>query len=85
MEPEASLTCSQDATTGPYPGPDAPSPHLPHPRSPRSILILSSHLRLRFPCGHFSSGFPTKILYTFLTFQMPAIRPTHVIVFDFSS
>jgi len=25
MEPEGSLTCSQEPTTGPYPGPDASS------------------------------------------------------------
>ena len=35
----------------------------PHPTSWRSILILSSHLLLGFPCGPFPSGFPTKTLY----------------------
>jgi hypothetical protein len=30
----------------------------PHPTSPRSILILSTHLRLGLPGGLFSAGFP---------------------------
>jgi hypothetical protein len=36
-----------------------------HPVSPRSNLILSTHLRLRLPSGLFLSVFPTKILYAF--------------------
>ena len=35
-----------------------------NPTSLRSILTLSSHLRLGLPSGLFPSGFPTSILYT---------------------
>jgi hypothetical protein len=37
-----------------------------HPISLRSILILSTQLRLGLPSGLFPSGFPTNILYAFL-------------------
>ena len=36
----------------------------PYPTSLRSILILSTHLRLGLPSGLFPSSFPTKTLYT---------------------
>ena len=38
--------------------------HAPHPTSWRSILILSSHLRLGLQSGLLPSGFSTKTLYT---------------------
>ena len=43
----------------------------PHPTSRRSILILSTHLRLGLPSRFFPSGFPIKILYT------PLSSPIH--------
>ena len=53
----------------------------PHLNSWISILILSSQ-RLGLPSGLFPSGFPTKILYTWLLSPIHATCPSHLIILD---
>ena len=55
----------------------------PHPTSLRSILILSTHLRLGLPSSLFPSGFPTKTLYTPLSTPIRATCRPHLILLDF--
>jgi hypothetical protein len=54
----------------------------PHPISLRSIVILSTHLHLGIPSGHFPFGFPTNILYPFRFFPIRATCSAHLILLD---
>jgi len=75
MEPESSLPCLQGSATGPYPKPDAFSPHLPT-LFPYYLPIYAYFL----PSGLFLSGFPTQILYAFLISPTRATCPAHIIL-----
>ena len=55
----------------------------PHPTSWRSILILSTHLRLGLPSGLLPSGFPSRTLYTPLSSPIRATCPVNLIFLDF--
>jgi hypothetical protein len=53
-----------------------------HPTSPRSILILSTHLHLSLSSGLFLSGFHTNNLHEFLFAPIRATWPSYSILFD---
>ena len=82
MEPEGSLPHSQVLATCSYPEPDQSTP-CPHPTSWRSILILSSYLRLGLLSGLFPSGFPAKAVYCTSLPPVRATCPAQLILLDF--
>ena len=57
----------------------------PPPTSRRSILILSSHLRLVLPSGLFPSGLPIRTLCTPLPSHIRTTCPAHLILLDFTT
>ena len=54
-----------------------------HPTSWRSILIISTHLRLGLPSGLLPSGFPTKTLYTPISMCSHTTELSTSIYFDY--
>jgi hypothetical protein len=54
--------------------------HAPYLTCWRSILIVSSHLRLGLPSGLFRSVIPTKIAYAPLLYPIRATCPAHFIL-----
>jgi len=55
----------------------------PHPTSWRSVLIVSTHLRLGLRSGLLLSSFPSKTLYTPLASPKRATCPAHLFLLDF--
>jgi hypothetical protein len=79
MELKGSSPCLQEPSTGPYPEPGQAIPYHPLPFSLRSILILSTHLRLGLPIELIPSGFPTNIHYPILFSPIRATCPARLI------
>jgi hypothetical protein len=79
-EPKFSSLFLQEPATTSCPEPTGSS--APQPVSLRSTLILSFHLNLVLLSGLFSSGFTTKIFYTFLDSLMRATCPAHLTLLD---
>ena len=72
MEPGGSMAHSQGLSNNAYPEQNQPSFSELIPISLRSILILSSHLRLDLTKGIFPVGVPVKILKALLPFSILA-------------
>jgi hypothetical protein len=71
METESSIPNSQELFTCPYTEPDQFSPHHPNPFTSRSILILSTHLRL----GLHSTTF----LHAFQSIRVPLLNSCYML------
>ena len=80
-ETRSPLLHSQQAASCSCPEPDRSSP-CPHPASRRSILILSSHLRLGLSSCLLPSGFSLKIPHEPLLLAICATYPAHLSLLD---
>jgi hypothetical protein len=81
MEPEGSISCSQESSTGPYPEPYQSQPTIPLFLSKIHFNIVHSP-RFGHLSGLFLSGFPTSSLYVFLFSSIRATYPAHLILLD---
>jgi hypothetical protein len=81
METESWIPCSQEPSNGPYPEPYQSNLHHPMLCLLRSILILSTHLRLGLLSGLFSSGF-YNILYEFLFSAIRVACPANLLLLE---
>jgi hypothetical protein len=81
MEPKDSLPHSQQPAICPYREPVRSTP-CPNPTSLRSILILSSHLRLGLTSGLVPSHLPTKTLYAYVLASTRATWPAYLNLLD---
>jgi hypothetical protein len=77
MEPEVSLSRSQEPSTGPYPEPDNITPSYFF----KILLNIILQTPLSSSYSLFPSGFPTKTLYKFLF--SPCVLHGHTILLDF--
>jgi hypothetical protein len=82
MKPKGSLPSFYEPATCTYPEPDQSSPYPTITSSRRSILTLSSHIRLSLP-SVLPSGFLTKTWYAPLLASLRATYPAHLGLLDF--